>query len=534
MSRSASELLRSAGVQVAFEGWSLLEVTGGHRERFLHSQVTSDVRGLPAGESQLSALLDRSGRLVGFFFLLKRTVRIELLVPDGAAQGVQERLQGNVIADDVSVARREVGPMRLALGPEAVRIAGDLRSDDMFPLEAYGSRGFVTWTDHGLDLPAITAGELEALRVVSGLPRWGVEASGGMLVNETSLIDGAVSFAKGCFLGQETVAKVASHRGAAYRPMLLEVASELGDPQALVGRTFAAGDRARAGTVLSWTSWEGETLLQASLHRELRVPGRRLHCRFGEGFEIEASVAELPRAVAPDPAEQADELHGLAVDAFTRDLEDEAVRLLERAIAVCPHHADSYESLGVILGRHGRYQDAIRLMERLLEVDPQSVMAHTNMSLYLSRLGRIEEAEREASHAARKEAERRRRDRETEEEAERARRTRAADLERREQMFREVLHIDPDDPLGNFGMGELCVDTGRFEDAVLYLQRAIRTDSDYSAAYLALGRAWEGMRESERAREVYSAGVEVAARRGDLATASRMQGRLGELAAAGG
>jgi len=96
-------------------------------------------------------------------------------------------------------------------------------------------------------------------------------------------------------------------------------------------------------------------------------------------------------------------------------------------------------------------------------------------------------------------------------------------------MFLQVLELDPDDALGNFGMGELCVETGRFEDARSHLDKALQADARYSAAYLALGRAWEGMRQPERARETYEQGVEVAARRGDLLTANRMQERLAAL-----
>jgi tetratricopeptide (TPR) repeat protein len=283
--------------------------------------------------------------------------------------------------------------------------------------------------------------------------------------------------------------------------------------------------------VRSWTRWEGDTLLQASLFRDYRVEGLAITCRFEHGVELDATVALLPLIETPSPEDHAEELYHLAVAAFTGDQEGEAVALLERAIAVCPTHADSYESLGVILGRHGRYDEAIQLMRRLVDVDPDSVMAHTNMSVYYNQLGRIEDAEREARAAAVKGLELQRREQERADAERRARAEWDADLERRKAMFLEVLELDSADALGNFGMGELCVETGRFEDAVQHLERAIEADQDYSAAYLALGRAWEGMRQVERAREVYTAGVEVSARRGDLATANKMQSRLQSLEA---
>ncbi len=118
-------------------------------------------------------------------------------------------------------------------------------------------------------------------------------------------------------------------------------------------------------------------------------------------LEIDVRAHCLPFLAAPGAEEWAHELTLEAVERFSSDLEEEAIVLLERAIAVGPQHADAYESLGVILGRHGRYEEAVGLMLRLLEVDPLSVLAHTNLSLYYNQLGRIEDAEREAGEAMR-------------------------------------------------------------------------------------------------------------------------------------
>jgi tetratricopeptide (TPR) repeat protein len=168
-------------------------------------------------------------------------------------------------------------------------------------------------------------------------------------------------------------------------------------------------------------------------------------------------------------------------------------------------------------------------MQRLLEVDPSSVMAHTNLSLYYNQQGRIEDAEREAAEAMRAKMRREREaadDIETETHDSKSSR---ADRERRSGMFRQVLELDPDDALGNFGLGELLVEEGRFEEAVVHLERALATDPRYSAALLALGRAHEGAEDVTAAREIYLRGVDVAAAKGDLATANKMQERLAVL-----
>lgn len=172
-SLSAFDRLRLEGGQAPFPGWGRLEVRGRHRERFLHSQVTSDVRGLAPGSSQLSSLLDSHGRLQAFFLLLKRDESLELLVPDELLGVVATQLRDHVIGDDVEVVEVGRERLRLALGPEAVRLRGELPAEELFPVDLYGEGGFVTWSGVELPLDDLDPDLLEALRVVTGLPGGG-------------------------------------------------------------------------------------------------------------------------------------------------------------------------------------------------------------------------------------------------------------------------------------------------------------------------------------------------------------------------
>jgi tetratricopeptide (TPR) repeat protein len=101
-----------------------------------------------------------------------------------------------------------------------------------------------------------------------------------------------------------------------------------------------------------------------------------------------------------------------------------------------------------------------------------------------------------------------------------------ADRSRREEMFRQVLAIDPDDPLAHFGLGELAVERGQLDDAVGRLGRALAADPEHTAATLALGSVLERLDRPEGARAVYERGIEAAARKGDAAAAAKMQQRL--------
>ena len=518
---SASESVTLDGVVAAFPGWTLVEVTGSHRERFLASQVTSDVAALPVGESQLSALLDRSGRLQAFFFLHERADSIELLVPDAIVDACIERLDDHVIADDVNVIRREVGSMRLALGPAAAAEAFD---EDRFPVVGWGTRGFVTWNRDDLPWPDLDPNELETLRTLGGPPLWGCEVRADQLINETVLLEAAVSFDKGCYLGQETVAKVASRRGAVRGPVVLELVDPGADGDTLVGSSFGVGERPRAGEVLSSARLRDKVWLSASLHRELRVVGREIRCVFEGGQAVSAVIHDAPLLPPPTREELADRLTTEASASFARDRNDRALELLERATAICPGWADAHEATGVILGRIGRHREAIEAMERLLEIDPSSVMAHSNLSLFHNQLGDVEQAEHHLAMATRASmgAPSTKPSRSSEEVE--------ADRRRREGMFLQVLEIDPDDALAHFGLGELALERERFTDAVEHLERAIAGDPTHAAAILALGAALEALGDHAGAHETYERGVEIAAKKGDTSSATKMQERINALA----
>jgi len=527
--KTGADSLELDGVVADFPGWNIVEVTGSHRERFLSSQVTSDLAVLADDESQLSALLDRTGRLQAFFFLRKNPESIQLLVPEAVAVHCVDRLESHIIADDVTIRIRDIGPMRIALGPAAVAMVDEMAEGEYFPVEGWGGRGFVVWGNRDFPFAELSSKELETIGVLGGPPTWGRDVRPDQLINETALLDSAVSLTKGCFLGQETVAKVATNRGAVRAPVLLELGGPVIDVDGAVGEWIRVGDRKRAGQILSVARWENRTWLQVSLHRELRVVGRELNCVFADGRTADATVNPMPMLHPPSREEMADRLTVAASAAFGEDRTERALELLERATTVCPSWADAFESLGVILGRLGRHREAIDQMHRLLEIDPSSVMAHSNLSLFHNHLGEIEAAERHLALATRVsfggEAKA-----DPVESAKKEREAGEADQRRREEMFLQVLEIDPDDALAHFGMGELAVERSRFTEAVDHLEKAIESDPAHSAAMFALGAALEGLDDAARARETYERGIEIAAKKGDLATATKMQERLTALA----
>jgi tetratricopeptide (TPR) repeat protein len=168
-------------------------------------------------------------------------------------------------------------------------------------------------------------------------------------------------------------------------------------------------------------------------------------------------------------------------------------------------------------------------MRKLSEIDPSSVLAHTNMSLFLMKQGKIDEAEEQKSQATIKSFQSFGKEAKSKEAEELAQKQKQAEWEQREGMFKQVLEIDPEDTLANYGLGSIAVEKKEFERARQHLEKVIMVDPKYSVAYLALGRAYLGLQAKEDAKACFQEGVKVAASKGDMMPANQMQMELDQL-----
>ena len=100
--------------------------------------------------------------------------------------------------------------------------------------------------------------------------------------------------------------------------------------------------------------------------------------------------------------------------------------------------------------------------------------------------------------------------------------------------FKEVAELMPDDPVVRFGLAGAYLDAGQPEEAVLAYEETIRLKPDYSAAHRGLGRALEQAGRLAEAEAACAAGLEVAARTGDLQTKKEIEVFLRRLEKRGG
>jgi folate-binding protein YgfZ len=210
----------------------IVQVTGPDTVEFVQGQVTNDVAALEPGEGCYALLLNPKGRILA-------DLRILMTAPDELwLEG--ERVPMQVVESNLAMYRigRQVEMSRTdhrvisIIGPaarEAVRLDPPRREHAFLRADLNGATAVAVGTDVGVDLlfaptdatpieeavagtQSVSESVAEILRIERGRPRFGIDMSDENLPGELGLEERAVSFTKGCYVGQEPVARM-HHRG---------------------------------------------------------------------------------------------------------------------------------------------------------------------------------------------------------------------------------------------------------------------------------------------------------------------------------
>ncbi len=220
----------------ALESAFPLKVTGADRLEFLHGQLSNTVKGLKSGGFNESLMLNHKGHALAQMTVCRREDDLFVVVEDGAGQLVQEQLQRHIIFDQVKLEPMSQAISSLSLqGKLAAELIkkqfGDLPAQGQFshfPFEGAkvlvhpSKRSFAAGFDlhvlakdaHKLVAELTRQGAekvdqevVDLARVCAGIPKASSEAGEGVLPQEAGL-EFAVSYTKGCYLGQEIMARI--------------------------------------------------------------------------------------------------------------------------------------------------------------------------------------------------------------------------------------------------------------------------------------------------------------------------------------
>lgn len=180
--------------------WSVLRCEGPDAEAFLQSQLSSDVATLHSGSAQWSAWLNAKGRVVALFLLLRRDAQtFELLLPDHAADTLATELSRFILRRKARLSPRPTAQVTGGIAQPAPESA--LRLGGPIPR-------WLLLDDSGRAIEALPIDRVwKQLDLLSGVPRLG--AAGGSHTAHMLGLDRlqAISLSKGCYPGQEIVAR---------------------------------------------------------------------------------------------------------------------------------------------------------------------------------------------------------------------------------------------------------------------------------------------------------------------------------------
>lgn len=243
--RREYELLREGAGALDLSARGRLCVLGKDRQTFLHGQVTNDVKALKAGEGCYAALITAKGKMISDLNIYQLENELLLDFEPGLTGKVQDRLDQFVIADDVEIV--DVSPHYGLLsiqGPKAAEVVHQLGLGTPLPTQPFT---FATYSSSawgevyvinqprlhttGFDLfvpndALLNAAEtlqkalektggrfcglqaFEVLRIESGIPRFGADMDETNLPPEAGLEARAISYSKGCYIGQEVISRI--------------------------------------------------------------------------------------------------------------------------------------------------------------------------------------------------------------------------------------------------------------------------------------------------------------------------------------
>lgn len=325
MQREYDAATTGAGV-VRLRDWSTVRVTGADRASFLHNMCTNDVKGLAVGEGCEAFFTDVKGKTVAHGFLLAGEGAIEIVMVPGTAAGLIAQLDRYVIREDVALSDKSPETAWLLLfGQRAGEVLGKVGGADAAALAVGWNHGTLAvgggsativrcelpWMGGFLvGVPAETADEVErelvaagavvggetlwdTVRVESNWPLWGVNFDATNLPQEVARDAQAISFRKGCYLGQETVARIDAlgHVNKQLAAIQFE-----GDAVPEAGAELFQGETP-VGRVTSscWSPRAGKPLAMAMVKRGASAAGSSLSWSCGVGSVVAVHPGRLAR-----------------------------------------------------------------------------------------------------------------------------------------------------------------------------------------------------------------------------------------------
>ncbi|MCW5961430.1 MAG: folate-binding protein YgfZ [Pyrinomonadaceae bacterium] len=264
---------------IDFPGRGIIEVSGGEAEMFLTGLITNDVKNLESGRWMYAAFPNAQGRLLAVVKVWKLNESYYFETEAETYETVLKNLERFTLAGDFrvrdmtseftcfSVQGVEMPKFSFDLPAENRVVKTELNGSELIVLNCadIGKYGFYCFVNNSAieDVRAmlrdagivpVSDQAFEVLRIEAGLPHYGVDMDETTVVPEIG-IDGLISYSKGCYIGQEVIARI-HFRGHVAKQLTGLVFEDLPEPDAshegLAGAEIKTPDDKNAGKITSF------------------------------------------------------------------------------------------------------------------------------------------------------------------------------------------------------------------------------------------------------------------------------------------
>jgi len=302
MSVRPSEFLPAAGL-MRLSGRAQLRLTGRDRASFLHNFCTNDIKRLQPGQGCEAFLTNVKGRILGHIQVFATADSLAVDSVAGSAESIRAHLDRYIITEDVAIADETAATSLIYLfgqgAAELIARAASFDAAALLPWEhssaAIAGQSLVIrrvdfTTAPGFELcaaaeseEAVTAALLQAgaepvsesdfnaYRIDAGSPDYGIDLTDAHLAQEASRTIRAISFTKGCYLGQEPIARIDAlgHVNRELRLVVFAADSPVKTGDVLLD----ASSRAEAGSLTSLGQVNDSALVGLATLRTTIAPG---------------------------------------------------------------------------------------------------------------------------------------------------------------------------------------------------------------------------------------------------------------------
>jgi folate-binding protein YgfZ len=517
--------------------YALFRLSGVDVASYLQRRTSNDVLALAVGESHTNAFLDKTARIQCLFHLTRFADEDFLaIVESPLVETFEKEVLKFKIMERFELEQDKSTPLVLWINLSET-------PENVFPMPTFfmGKSAKNAVLSIGEQAPALEAQVLtpntfRSLQTLWGVPRYGEDYTSETQLPETTWESFAVSYTKGCFLGQETVAKVNTYGGLKQTLMGLffEGQSVEITPQSEAFVQNNTGESMKAGYWASAVQWEKGTYALAYLNRAFREPNQTLNVEVGKQI-FSAQVELMPFLnLGTANEDKAQRLYDAVMQQFVEGDLNGSIEAMRRLVETYPLFWQAQEGLAVLLGRAERYEEAMEVLQNLIQKNPNWVMAYTNLSIYALRLGSKEEAEnwkaegtRVAMRLKMQEVMAQKKAQQSEEEAEAERQAqflaRRQQLQERIGLFQQALDFSPNDALAYYGLATAYHELEDFTHAVESYAKTIELNPKHSKAFVGWAECLLALGEKKALQNVLQKGIEVASHKGDLQPLARLK-----------